>query len=279
MNSRLPSYFKQAIPVGKKFFNVRNKLKQGKHATVCEQAQCPNRTDCWARGSLAFQIMGEICTRQCGFCAETNGQPLPVDLQEPTSLAETAVQLKLKHVVITSPARDDLPDQGAGHFAACIRALRRQDALIAIETLIPDFQAKPDLLQIVFSEKPDILNHNLETVKRITPHVRSAATYEKSLFVLETASKAGLLTKSGLMVGLGETREELFEVFRDLQRCGVKQVTVGQYLTPHQKCLPVQRFYAPQEFDSIHQEIQGMFQHVTAGPLVRSSYFPSGQNT
>jgi lipoyl synthase len=269
---RLPVYLKRPVPSGEHFFRIKAELARTGLPTVCEEALCPNRTDCWARGTLTFQILGSICTRRCSFCAETTGRPQAVNAQEPDVLLEAVTRLKLKHVVITSPARDDLPDQGAGQFAACVRRLKERAPGVAVEVLIPDFQGRPDLLESVFQARPDILNHNLETVRRLTPRVRSRATYDRSLALLEAAAQAGLVAKSGLMVGLGETREELAEAFRDLSGRGVQILTVGQYLPPSPDHYPVQRFYAPEEFDDLKHLGQGLFSHVVAGPLVRSSY-------
>lgn len=269
---RLPDHLKRPVPSGDVFSRLKEELARGGFPTVCEEALCPNRTDCWARGTLTFQILGAICTRRCSFCAEATGKPLAADPAEPERLAAAAVRLKLRHVVVTAPARDDLPDQGAGQFAACVRALRRSAPGATVETLIPDFQGRPDLLEILFRERPDVLNHNLETVRRLTPRVRSRATYDRSLDVLAAAAAAGLAAKSGVMVGLGETRAELSEAFRDLKSRGVTHLTVGQYLPPSPKHHPVERFYALSEFDDIRREAQGLFDRVMAGPLVRSSY-------
>jgi lipoic acid synthetase len=195
-----------------------------------------------------------------------------VDVSEPERLAETVLNLQLKHVVITSPARDDLPDQGAGQFAVSINALRQKAPGVTVEVLTPDFQGRPDLLNIVFQARPDVFNHNLETVRRLTPRVRARATYDRSLVVLESASRAGLVTKSGLMVGLGETEDELSEAFQDLHGRGVSYLTVGQYLPPSANHIPLQRFYTLAEFDKLRDQSRPLFRRVSVGPLVRSSY-------
>ncbi len=269
---RLPAYLKQTVPSGAAFAALQEELARTNFPTVCEEAKCPNRTDCWARGTLTFQILGAVCTRRCSFCAETTGRPGAIDPSEPEKLAEAAAKLKLKHVVITSPARDDLDDQGAGAFAASIAALRRRLPSVTVEVLTPDFQGRPDLLKIVFDAQPDVFNHNLETVRRLTPSVRGRATYDRSLFVLESAARAGLPPKSGLMVGLGETEEELLQAFRDLNARGVKALTVGQYLPPSPLHHPVSRFYSPEEFDSLRKIAAPYFEKAMIGPLVRSSY-------
>ena len=269
---RLPAFMKGAVPTGERLFRVRDVLNDTSLPTVCEQALCPNRTDCWARGTLAFQILGSICTRRCSFCAETTGRPGAVDPTEPDTLVDAVRRLKLKHVVITSPARDDLEDQGAGAFAACVRALRRAMPQVTVETLTPDFQGREDLLNIVFTEKPDIFNHNIETVRRLTPHVRARATYDRSLGVLKRAATAGLKTKSGFMVGLGESWDEVHTALRDLASVGVSALTVGQYLPPTPDHYAVDRFYTLEEFGRLRDLAEPLFKRVQVGPLVRSSY-------
>jgi lipoic acid synthetase len=269
---RLPAFMKGSVPSGERLFRVRDVLQKTALPTVCEQALCPNRTDCWARGTLAFQILGSICTRRCSFCAETTGRPGAVDPAEPEKLVDAVRRLKLNHVVITSPARDDLDDQGAGQFARCVRALRDGLPEITVETLTPDFQGREDLLNIVFAEKPDIFNHNIETVRRLTPLVRARATYDRSIDVLRRAASAGLSTKSGFMVGLGETWDEVETAMRDLSAVGVRALTVGQYLPPTPAHYEVNRFYSLEEFARLRVMAQPMFVRVQAGPLVRSSY-------
>jgi lipoic acid synthetase len=269
---RLPAHLKQQVPSGATLAAVQKTLAAASLPTVCEEAKCPNRTDCWARGTLTFQILGSVCTRRCGFCAETTGKPLPVNPFEAEQLARAAVALNLKHVVITSPARDDLPDQGSDQFAAAIFHLRQKAPAATVEVLIPDFQGRADLLKRVFAAKPDILNHNLETVRRLTPRVRARATYDRSLDVLKQAAAAGLAAKSGLMVGLGETMEEIFEAFDDLARHNVSLVTVGQYLPPSPAHLPVDKFYSLEEFAAVRKHAESIFKKAMVGPLVRSSY-------
>ncbi|MCG3204984.1 MAG: Lipoyl synthase [Elusimicrobia bacterium] len=283
---RLPKYFTQTIPSGPAFDAVQNSIKEFKLNTVCEAAKCPNRTHCYERGTLTFQILGDTCTRSCGFCAEKfwspNSNPLgPVDPSEPFRVVEAAKKLKLQHVVITSPARDDLKDQGSGQFVAVINHFRKEMPHVTVEVLIPDFQGQQEYLDSVFAASPDIFNHNIETVRRLTPKVRSKATYDRTLFVLSTASAyrprtmdhKPFRTKSGIMVGHGETREELLQTFQDLMAVGCQMLTLGQYLPPSPHHLPVDRFYTPEEFDQLRQEaLQCGFVDVAAGPLVRSSY-------
>ena len=271
---RLPDYLKQSVPKGAAFHGVQSAIRDLKLNTVCEEAKCPNRTHCYERGTLTFQILGDVCTRACGFCAETFGRPAQgADPLEPRRLVEAARRLGLRHVVITSPARDDMPDDGAGQFAAVVRAFRKDLPDVTVEVLTPDFQGKPESLAAVFEARPDIFNHNIETVRRLTPRVRNRATYDRSLAVLRSAFKAGLTAKSGIMVGHGETREELLQAFQDLRDNGCSMVTIGQYLPPSGRHLPVVRFYRPEEFDSLRDEaLQYGFVDAAAGPLVRSSY-------
>ncbi len=271
---RLPDYLKQTVPHGSAFAAVRDSIKEFKLNTVCEEAKCPNRTHCYARGTLTFQILGDTCTRSCGFCAEKFGRPSGlIDTAEPARVVEAARKLNLKHVVITSPARDDMKDDGAGQFAEVVNLFHRELPNVTVEILTPDFQGKQDCLDLVFASRPHIFNHNIETVRRLTPKVRSKATYDRTLGVLKRAAAAGLTTKSGVMVGHGETRPELIETFRDLISIQCKMLTLGQYLPPSPHHLPVDRFYSPEEFDALREEaLQCGFVDVAAGPLVRSSY-------
>ena len=269
---RLPDHLKRPIPSGRAFARLEGELTQGPFATVCREAGCPNRTHCWSRGALAFQILGTVCTRRCPFCAETTGRPAPPDPTEPARLAAAVRRLQLSHVVVTSPARDDLPDQGAGHFAAVVRQVHAVAPGATVEVLTPDFQGRGDLLKIVFESSPDVFNHNVETVRRLSPRVRPRADYDRSLSVLRLAAEAGLLAKSGLMVGLGETRDEVLETFRDLQSAGVRRLTVGQYLAPGPGFFPMDRYYAPEEFRGLRAEAESLFEKALVGPLARSSY-------
>ncbi len=245
-------------------------------ATVCVEARCPNLTECWSRGTATFMILGEDCTRRCGFCAVSTRRPKPPEPDEPQRLAEAAAELGLRHVVITSVARDDLPDEGAGHFARCIAAVRQRLAQATVEVLVPDFHARPELVECVVAARPDVYNHNLETVARLQKQVRPAARYERSLDVLRQVRRLdpAIKTKSGLMVGLGETFDELVAALRDLRSAGCQLVTIGQYLQPSARQLPVARFYPPAEFDELARVARELgFEAVASGPFVRSSYF------
>lgn len=269
---RLPRHLTRAVPQGEALAAVQNALAEAAFPTVCREARCPNRTDCWARGTLAFQILGDVCTRRCAFCAEKTGRPGAVDPAEPAKLVRAVQKLALKHVVITSPARDDLDDQGAGQFAACVDALRDGAPGVTVEVLTPDFQGRADLLERVFRSAPDVFNHNVETVERLSPRVRARATHRGSLAVLAAAARAGLRVKSGFMVGLGETEGELIALFGQLRGAGVRMLTVGQYLPPGPGFYPVDRFYAPDEFRALGRRAKEFFENVSVGPLVRSSY-------
>lgn len=271
---RLPEYLKQTIPSGSALHSVQDSIKEFRLNTVCEEAKCPNRTHCYERGTLTFQILGNVCTRSCGFCAETFGRPSSVvDFTEPMRVVEAARKLALKHVVITSPARDDLQDDGAGLFAETVRQFRKELPTVTVEILTPDFRGRSECLEKVFASRPDIFNHNIETVRRLTPKVRSKATYDRTLSVLRLANDAQLRTKSGIMVGHGETREELLETFSDLRNARCSMLTLGQYLPPSAHHLPVARFYSLDEFDELKKDALRLgFDDVASGPLVRSSY-------
>lgn len=270
---RLPKWLSQKIPFGSNFFRVTRTLAQDKIHTVCEEAKCPNRVDCWSRGTLTFQISGNICTRACRFCAETRGKPMPLDPNEPKRILQAAKKLHLRHIVITAPARDDLLDGGAEQFAVTIKTLRKGLPQATIEVLVPDFQENPSSLQLIFDAKPHVFNHNLETVRRLTPRVRSRAKYDRTLRVLSLAKKANLKTKSGLMVGLGESIDELYSSFQDLHQAQVNYLTMGQYLPPTPQHLPLIRYYSPHEFDELKMmALQLGFEKVFSGPLVRSSF-------
>ena len=241
--------------------------------TVCQQALCPNIRDCWGSGTATFMILGDICTRHCRFCAVRAGRPLPPDPGEPERVAEAAARLGLRHVVITSVARDDLPDGGAGHFAATIEAVRRRCPGALVEVLVPDFGGSLAALEEVIAARPDVLNHNVETVPRLYPLVRPRADYRRSLGLLAWAKGAGLTTKSGLMLGLGETRGEVVAVMQDLRRAGCELLTLGQYLQPTSRQLPVAEYIHPEEFEWYREVGEALgFRAVAAGPLVRSSY-------
>jgi lipoic acid synthetase len=247
--------------------------------TVCEEARCPNIGDCWNRGTATFMILGDVCTRACGFCAVKTGLPTaPPDPHEPERLADAVARMGLRHAVITSVNRDDQRDGGAAVFAACVRAVRARVPGCAVEVLIPDFKGAADALQVVLDARPDILNHNTETVPRLYRQVRPGARFERSLELLRRAKAAGLLTKSGIMVGLGEERAEVSATLGAIRAAGTDVLTVGQYLRPSLSHLPIRRYYAPQEFAEIKDEALALgFAHVESAPLVRSSYHADEQ--
>jgi len=270
-----PQWLRAKAPVGDNFHNLK-KLARGLGLhTVCESAQCPNIGECWNHKTATFMLLGDICTRRCGFCAVPKGRPEPIDWDEPRRVGEAVATLGLKHAVVTSVNRDDDNVGGARIFAETIREIRDLTPDCRIEVLIPDFQGLEEPLRIVLDAKPDVLNHNTETVPRLYRAVRSGARYERTLALLKNAKKfsPGMVTKSGVMVGLGESSEELIEVFRDLGTRGVDILTVGQYLRPSKDHLPIARFYEPQEFTYLRdQALRFGFRHVESGPMVRSSY-------
>jgi lipoyl synthase len=270
-----PQWLRAKAPVGDNFHNLK-KLARGLGLhTVCESAQCPNIGECWNHKTATFMLLGDICTRRCGFCAVPKGRPEAIDWDEPRRVAEAVATLGLKHAVVTSVNRDDDNVGGARIFAETIREIRELIPECRVEVLIPDFQGLEEPLRIVLDAQPDVLNHNTETVPRLYRSVRSGARYERTLTLLENAKKfsPGMVTKSGVMVGLGESSEELIEVFRDLGTRGVDILTVGQYLRPSKDHLPIARFYEPEEFTYLRdQALRFGFRHVESGPLVRSSY-------
>jgi lipoic acid synthetase len=270
-----PEWLKAPAPLGENYRNLKTLARRLGLHTVCESAQCPNIGECWNHCTATFMLLGDVCTRRCGFCAVPKGRPGPIDWDEPRRVAEAVATLGLKHAVVTSVNRDDDNLGGARIFAATIREIRALVPDCSVEVLVPDFQGLDEALRIVLDARPDILNHNTETVPRLYPAVRSGARYRRSLRLLASVKKfaPGMLSKSGVMVGLGESTEELLEVFRDLAAQQVDILTVGQYLRPSKNHLPVARFYTPDEFRTLRQEAlaQG-FRHVESGPLVRSSY-------
>jgi lipoic acid synthetase len=270
-----PTWLRAKAPSGDNFHNLK-KLARGLGLhTVCESAQCPNIGECWNHKTATFMLLGDICTRRCGFCAVPKGRPEPIDWDEPRRVAEAVATLGLKHAVVTSVNRDDDNIGGAKVFAETIREIRELTPDCRIEVLIPDFQGLDEALKIVLDANPDVLNHNTETVPRLYRVVRSGARYERTLTLLANAKKffPGMVTKSGVMVGLGESSEELVEVFRDLGNRGVDILTIGQYLRPSKDHLPIARFYAPEEFQYLKNEaLRFGFRHVESGPMVRSSY-------
>jgi len=270
-----PSWLRAKAPAGENFHQLK-KLARGLGLhTVCESAQCPNIGECWNHRAATFMLLGDICTRRCGFCAVPKGRPLAIDRDEPRRVAEAIATLGLKHAVITSVNRDDDNLGGARIFAETIREVRRVAPECRVEVLIPDFQGLDEALRIVLDAKPNVLNHNTESVPRLYRAVRSGARYERTLRLLENAKRfsPGMVTKSGVMVGLGETMTELVDVFRDLAERQVDILTVGQYLRPSRDHLPIARFYTPPEFQYLKDEALRLgFRHVESGPLVRSSY-------
>ncbi|HWI66030.1 MAG TPA: lipoyl synthase [Symbiobacteriaceae bacterium] len=279
--SRKPEWLKINLATDPDFTELK-KLMRGKGLhTVCEEARCPNIFECWNRRTATFMILGEVCTRNCGFCAVTSGMPSELDLAEPEKVADACVQMNLRHVVVTSVARDDLKDGGASIFAETIRAIRRKNPSTGVEVLISDFNGDADALQVVMDAEPDVLNHNIETVRRLSDRVRSRAKYDRSLELLRRAKamKPQIPTKSSIMVGLGETMEELYEAMDDLRANDVEIVTFGQYLRPTAKHLAVEKFYTPAEFYHLREEgLKRGFAHVQSGPLVRSSYHADEQS-
>ena len=270
---RKPSWLRVKLPTGKAYKKVRTLTKENKLHTICESGNCPNMGECWGAGTATFMILGNICTRSCGFCNVKTGRPLEVDVFEPLKIANSFNILKMKHAVITSVDRDDLKDGGAGIWVETINQIRRKNPNTTIETLIPDFKGKEKDIQEIINVAPEVVSHNLETVRRLTKQVRIQAKYDRSLFTLECLSKAGIRTKSGIMLGLGETKEEVLETMDDLRKVGVSVMTLGQYLQPTKKHLPVENFITPEQFKEY--ETIGLskgFRHVESGPLVRSSY-------
>ncbi len=273
---RLPNWLKVPLPSNSAFTRTRLLLSDLHLHTVCESAKCPNHWECWSRGTATFMIAGDRCTRACGFCAVQTSRPLPLEADEPSRVAEATRRMGLKHVVITAVARDDLDDGGAEHFRRTIEAVRERNPGIVVEVLVPDFLEKEWAIDRVLAARPDVYNHNLETVRRLTPEVRHRATYDRSLSVLRLAKLRASFpvhTKSGLMLGLGETREEIRQAMKDLRDAQVDVLTLGQYLQPTLKHLPVREFIPPSVFEELRADGEDMgFVHVASGPLVRSSY-------
>ncbi len=275
-----PEWLKVRLSTTGEYDEVRSMMRRLSLVTVCEEARCPNIHECWARERTAtFMLMGDVCTRTCGFCAVAQGRPAELDPGEPDRVAQAAAELGLSHAVVTSVNRDDLPDGGAAHFAETIRAIRRRLPGCTVEVLVPDFCGNWEALDVVLREVPEILNHNLESVARLYRRVRPQARYERSLELLTRADArrhetgSGMKTKSGVMVGLGETMDELRGALADLRSSGCDIATVGQYLQAHARRLPVERYYTPEEFERIRSEGEAMgFLRVESGPLVRSSY-------
>ena len=273
---RKPSWIKVRLPNNPAFWSTKSLITDLKLVTVCEEAQCPNRWECWGQGTATFMIAGEKCTRACGFCAVKTAKPDALEADEPVRVAEATRRMKLRHVVITAVARDDLRDGGAQHFQQTIEAVRAVNPGIVIEVLVPDFNDRDWALEMVMQARPHIFNHNLETVERLTPLVRSRAKYERSLAVLKKAKamvNGKVATKSGIMLGLGEQRDEILRAMDDLLAADVTVLTMGQYLRPTPRHLPVVEYITPDAFDELKQvALDKGFRHVASGPLVRSSY-------
>ena len=270
---RKPSWLKVKLPSGSAYKNVRDLTKKYSLHTICESGNCPNMGECWGAGTATFMILGNICTRSCGFCNVMTGRPLEVDKNEPKNVAESIRLMKVKHAVITSVDRDELPDGGASIWVETINEIRKHCPETTMETLIPDFKGKEKDIQKIVDAAPEIVSHNLETVRRLTKKVRIQAKYDRSLHTLKILNEGGMKTKSGIMLGLGEQLEEVIQSMKDLRSVGVSIVTLGQYLQPTKKHLPVVEFINPEKFEYLKQKGLSLgFRHVESGPLVRSSY-------
>lgn len=270
---RKPEWLKIDFRSEKSYSVVNRSLKKNCLNTICVSGRCPNLAECWSRGTATFMILGDICTRSCGFCNTKTGKPLPPNADEPQRLADSVKELGLKHIVLTSVDRDDLKDGGANHWAECIKAIKSEVPQSKIEVLIPDFKGDTSLIDTVLEATPDVVAHNIETVRSLTPKVRSAAKYDTSLNVLKHIAQRGFVAKSGMMLGLGEAESEIIETIDDLLTNGCKILTIGQYLQPTKKHLPVIEYITPEKFDEYRQTaIQKGFNFVESGPLVRSSY-------
>jgi lipoic acid synthetase len=271
--NRKPLWLKTKLPNTKQYNQVKQVVELNHLHTICSSGKCPNIGQCWTNGTATFMISGNICTRACRFCATETGKPLPLDADEPLKIAQAVRLMNLSHCVITSVDRDDLPDKSASHWAETITQIRLLNPKTIVEVLTPDFDAQENLLQIVFNSKPDIFSHNIETVKSLTPQIRSRARYDLSLRVLELAKQAQLITKTSFMLGLGESKEEVIELIHDIKSVGCNLLAIGQYLQPTKQNTPVIRYVPPQEFDFYKEKaLQIGFDQVESGPLVRSSY-------
>lgn len=275
---RKPEWLKISIGANERYTETKRIVESHCLHTIYSSGRCPNMGECWGKGTATFMIGGDICTRCCKFCNTQTGKPLPLDMEEPTHVAESIALMKLSHAVITSVDRDDLPDLGAAHWACTIREIKRLNPETTIEVLIPDFQGRKELVSQVIEAQPEIISHNMETVKRITPLVRSAARYETSLEVIRQIADSGITAKSGIMVGLGETPEEVEELMDDLRRAGCQILTIGQYLQPSHKHYPVAEYVTPAQFASYKETgLAKGFDQVESAPLVRSSYHAEKQ--
>lgn len=270
---RKPDWLKIRLPKGFKTSQVVGLLNEKHLHTICSSGMCPNRGECWGNGTATFMIGGNICTRSCKFCNVATGKPLPLDNKEISDIVDSVKSLKLKHIVITSVDRDDLPDLGASHWADMIRTLKKECPEVTMEVLIPDFQGRRELVQMVIDEKPDVISHNLETVRRLTPDVRCHATYDTSLAVIRQVAESGIRSKSGIMLGLGETRDEILQTMKDLRDVGCEVMTIGQYLQPTAKHYPIHDYIHPDVFEEYRLEgLKLGFRHMESSPMVRSSY-------
>ncbi len=271
---RKPDWLKVNFGANERYSNTKKIVDTHCLHTICSSGRCPNIGECWGRGTATFMIGGNICTRCCKFCNTNSGRPLPLDEAEPQHVAESIQLMKLNHAVITSVDRDDLPDYGAAHWVETIQAIKQLNPSVTIEVLIPDFMGHIDLISSIINEHPDVISHNMETVRRLTPVVRSVATYDRSLQVLKQIAESPIPAKTGIMVGLGETIEEVEEIMDDLLTVGCSILTIGQYLQPTRKHYPVQEYVTPQQFDSYKETALAKgFKMVESGPLVRSSYY------
>jgi len=270
---RKPKWMKSPLPSGKTYIDVKDIVTKNKLHTICTSGKCPNMGECWNAGTATFMILGDICTRACGFCNTKTGKPLPVDLKEPQRLADSVEKMKIKHCVITSVDRDDLPDGGAAIWAETIMAIKERTPHVTIEALIPDFDGRTELIQMVIDAGAEVISHNMETVRRLTPSTRTKAKYDTSLDVIKYLSESKARSKSGIMLGIGETEKEVIETMNDLRCVGCQVLTIGQYLQPTPKHLPILEFIHPDKFKQYEEYgLKEGFLFVESGPLVRSSY-------
>ena len=274
LRRRKPEWLRVKLPSGNNFRKIRSIVSEHNLHTICTSGSCPNMGECWVDGTATFMILGNICTRSCKFCNVATGRPLAPDPEEPHKVADAIRKMKIRHAVLTSVDRDDLPDLGAGHWVETIQKVREYNPGITMETLIPDFQGKPEILDMIIRVAPEVVSHNLETVRRLTRQVRIQAKYDRSLFVLQYLKENGIRrTKSGIMLGLGETDDDVLETLEDLRRVNTDIVTIGQYLQPKPELLPVAEYVHPDKFAYFERVARQMgFRHVESGPLVRSSY-------
>ena len=270
---RKPDWLKIRLRGNEQFTRTKSIVESHCLHTICTSGKCPNMGECWSRGTATFMIAGDICTRSCRFCNTLTGKPFPLDPKEAANVAESIRLMNLKHAVITSVDRDDLPDLGAQHWANTIQAIKAINPETTVEVLIPDFQGRLELVDLVVDAAPEIISHNMETIRRITPEVRSAAKYDVSLSVLARIAERGTVAKTGIMVGLGETKEEVYELMDDVKAVGVSVLTIGQYLQPSRKNIPVKEYVTPEQFELYKTiALEKGFKHVESAPLVRSSY-------